>query len=98
MYCTAAIFQGQKKLSTSNLLLNKLTVVLLTYPYLYSVHCTLLYLLACNTKIRGNKSAEAVQDLIAELTIKASPCVDSNTFTMGNLMPESTLTLCQSRP
>ncbi len=26
-----------------------------------------------------------------------SPYVDSNTFTMGNLMPESTLTLCQSR-
>ncbi len=24
--------------------------------------------------------------------------VDSNTFTMGNPMPESTLTLCQSRP
>jgi hypothetical protein len=33
-----------------------------------------------------------------ELTITSPNAhVDSNTFTMGNLMPESTLTLCQSR-
>jgi hypothetical protein len=33
---------------------------------------------------------------IPELTI-TSPYVDPNAFTMGNPMPESTLTLCQSR-
>ncbi len=39
-------------------------------------------------------------DPMPEVTI-TSPCVnsrvDSNTFTLGNPMPESTLTLCQSR-
>ncbi len=31
------------------------------------------------------------------LTLHVYPRVDSNTFTMGNPMPESTLTLCKSR-
>jgi hypothetical protein len=46
------------------------------------------------------KEKRGLWDPMPELTI-TSPYVhsrvDSNTFTMGNAMPESTLTLCQSR-
>ncbi len=47
-----------------------------------------------------SKEKHGVWDPMPELTI-ASPYVhsrvDSNTFTLGNPMPESTLTLCQIR-
>ena len=47
-----------------------------------------------------SKEKHGVWDPMPELTI-ISPYVnsriDSNTFTMGNPMPESALTLCQSR-
>jgi hypothetical protein len=47
------------------------------------------------------KNMHAIWDLMPELTITSpyfhSRVNDSNTFTMGNTMPESTLTLCQSR-
>ncbi len=42
------------------------------------------------------KEKHGVWDPIPELTI-TFPYVDSSTCTMGNPMPESTLTLCQSR-
>ncbi len=47
-----------------------------------------------------SREKQGVWDPMPKLTIN-SPCVhsrvDSNTFTMGNPMPESTLTVCQSR-
>ncbi len=46
------------------------------------------------------KKKYGVWDPMPELTITpphVNSRVDSNTFTMGNPMPESTLTLCQSR-
>ncbi len=43
-----------------------------------------------------SKENHCVWDPMPELTIN-SPYVDSNTFTMGNPMPESTLTLCHNR-
>jgi hypothetical protein len=42
------------------------------------------------------KERHGVWDTMPEFTI-TSPFVDYNTFTMGNPMPESALTLCQSR-
>jgi hypothetical protein len=42
------------------------------------------------------KEKHGVWDPMPEFTI-TSPLVDYNTFTMNNPMPESTLTLCQSR-
>ncbi len=44
-----------------------------------------------------SKEKHGVWDPMPELTIITSPYVDSDTFTMGNPMPESTLTLCQSQ-
>jgi hypothetical protein len=46
------------------------------------------------------KKKHGVLDPMAELTITSfyvPSRVDSNTFTMGNPIPESTLTICQSR-
>jgi hypothetical protein len=47
-----------------------------------------------------SKEKHGVWDPIPELTLTSSYVhsrVDSNTFTVGNPMPESTLTLCHSR-
>ncbi len=71
------------------------------YSLTHIFNSNLLGLLTRFRERRPNSKKNMVYWTLSELTIITSPYVhfkvDSNTFTMGHPLPESTLTLCQSR-